>query len=107
MDNWKIVMFCLVISVLGLTISNTSQKREIEELQTTVTRQSNAIQQLEKEKNNVETIDWEQRRYEIAKELFPSLLNVGEKFNVLFAAKLAIDCADTLINKLKETKEGK
>ena len=52
-------MFCLVISVLGLTISNTSQKREIEELQTTVTRQSNAIQQLEKEKNNVETIDSE------------------------------------------------
>lgn len=51
---WKIVMFCLVISVLGLTISNTSQKREIEELQTTVDRQANAIQQLEKEKNNAE-----------------------------------------------------
>ena len=48
-------MFCLVISVLGLTISNTSQKREIKELQTTVTRQANAIQQLEKEKNNAET----------------------------------------------------
>ena len=55
----------------------------------------------------MKTIDWDQRRYEIAKELFPSLLNVGEKFNVLFAAKLAIYCADTLINKLKETKEGK
>ena len=54
MDNWKIVMFCLVISVLGLTISNTSQKREIKEIQTTVTRQANAIQQLEKEKNNIE-----------------------------------------------------
>lgn len=54
MDNMKIVMFCLVISVLGLTISNTSQKREIKELQTTVTRQSNAIQQLEREKNNTE-----------------------------------------------------
>ena len=47
-------MFCLVISVLGLTISNTSQKREIEELQTTVNRQANAIQQLESEKNNTE-----------------------------------------------------
>ena len=47
-------MFCLVISVLGLTISNTSQKREIEELQTTVTRQANAIKQLESEKNNTE-----------------------------------------------------
>lgn len=56
MDNiiWKIAMFGLVISVLGLTISYTSQKREINELQTTVTRQANAIQQLEKEKNNTE-----------------------------------------------------
>ena len=56
MDNiiWKIVMFCLVISVLGLNISNTSQKREIKELQTTVDRQANAIQQLEKENNNTE-----------------------------------------------------
>lgn len=56
MDNiiWKVVMVCLAISVLGLTISNTSQKREIKELQTTVTRQANAIQQLEKEKNNAE-----------------------------------------------------
>lgn len=54
MDNiiWKVVMVCLAVSVLGLTISNTSQKREIKELQTTVTRQANAIQQLEKEKNN-------------------------------------------------------
>ena len=56
MDNiiWKIVMFCLAISVLGLTVSNTSQKKEIEEFQITVTRQANAIQQLEKEKNNIE-----------------------------------------------------
>ncbi len=56
MDNiiWKIAMFGLVISVLGLTISYTSQKREINELQTTVTRQANAIKQLEKEKNNTE-----------------------------------------------------
>lgn len=51
---WKIIMFCLVISVLGLTVSNTSQKIEIEELQATVTKQANAIQQLEKEKNNTE-----------------------------------------------------
>ena len=51
---WKITMFCLAISVLGLIASNKSQKREIEELQTTVTRQANAIQHLEKEKNNLE-----------------------------------------------------
>lgn len=56
MDNiiWKIIIFCLVISVLGLTISYASQKREISELQTTITRQANAIQQLEKKKNNTE-----------------------------------------------------
>lgn len=51
---WKIVMFSLIISVLGLTISYKSQKREIEELQLTVDRQANAIIKLEKEKNNVE-----------------------------------------------------
>ena len=51
---WKIIMCCLAISVLGLTMSNKSQKKEIEELQTTVNRQANAIQQLEKEKNNTE-----------------------------------------------------
>lgn len=50
----------------------------------------------------MKTIDWEQRRYEIVKELFPSLLNVGEKFNAPFAAKLAIGCADVLIDKLKK-----
>lgn len=50
----QITMVGLAISVLGLTVSYTSQKKEIEELQTTVTRQANAIYQLEKEKNNVE-----------------------------------------------------
>ena len=49
-----ITVFCLSISVLGLIVSNKSQKREIKELQTTVTRQANAIQQLEKERNNLE-----------------------------------------------------
>ena len=51
---WKITVFCLSISVLGLIISNKSQKREIKELQITVARQANAIKQLEKEKNNLE-----------------------------------------------------
>ena len=53
---WKITVFCLAVSVLGLMVSNKSQKREIKELQTTVTRQANAIQQLEKERNNLEVI---------------------------------------------------
>lgn len=52
----------------------------------------------------MKTIDWEQRRYEIAKEVLPSLLNIGVRFNANFAASLAVDCADTLIKKLKEKK---
>ena len=51
---WKIIVFCLSVSVLGLIVSNKSQKKEIEELQITITRQANAIQQLEKERNNLE-----------------------------------------------------
>ena len=51
---WKITVFYLAVSVLGLIVSNKSQKKKIEELQTTVARQANAIQQLEKEKNNLE-----------------------------------------------------
>lgn len=52
----------------------------------------------------MKTIDWEQRRYEIAKEVFPSLLNIGVKFNENLAASLAVNCADTLIKKLKGKK---
>ena len=55
----------------------------------------------------MKTIDWEQRRYEIAKELFPSMLNVGEKLNASFAAILAVNCADVLINRLKKVKQSK
>lgn len=51
---WKIATFGLAISVLGSVINCTSQKREINKLQTIVIRQANAIQQLEKEKNNTE-----------------------------------------------------
>lgn len=58
----------------------------------------------EKEKENMKTIDWEQRRYEIAKEVFPSLLNIGVKLNENLAASLAVNCADTLIKKLKGKK---
>lgn len=51
----------------------------------------------------MKTIDWEQRRYEIAKELFPSMLNVGgEKHSASIAAILAVNCADVLIDRLKK-----
>lgn len=51
---WKIATFGLAIFVLGSVINYTSQKREINKLRTIVIRQANAIQQLEKEKNNTE-----------------------------------------------------
>ena len=49
----------------------------------------------------MKTIDWEQRRCQIAKEVFTFLIN-REKFNVYLAAKLAIDCANDFIDKLKK-----
>ena len=51
------------------------------------------------------TIDWEQRRYEIAKELLPSMLNIGEKLNTSFAAILAVNCADALISRLEKAEK--
>ena len=67
---WKLATCALLVFSISMVIGSNNLSNQIEELQTTVTRQSNAIQQLEKEKNNVETIDWEQRRYEIAKDYF-------------------------------------
>lgn len=51
------------------------------------------------------TIDWEQRRYEIAKELFPSILKQKERFNVDTAAIYAINCATSLIYNLKKAEK--
>lgn len=53
----------------------------------------------------MKTIDWEQRRYEIAKEVLPSILNKQEKLDVYMAAILAIGCTDVLIKKLKDKKD--
>lgn len=48
-------------------------------------------------------IDWEQRRYEIAKEVLPTInqptLSVAERVNI------AIKYADELIHQLKESKK--
>lgn len=51
-------------------------------------------------------IDWEQRRYELAKEAMNGLLSghtwVNPEFNTKESAKLAVEFADALIRKLKE-----
>ena len=44
----------LVLSIFVIIIGGNNLKNQIKELQTTVTRQANAIQQLEKERNNLE-----------------------------------------------------
>ena len=51
---WKLATCALLAFGISKTISNNNLSNQVEELQTTVTRQANAIQQLEKEKNNTE-----------------------------------------------------
>ena len=49
-------------------------------------------------------IDWEQRRYEIAKDVLCSYVLKYDDGNK-FMAHCAVDCADALIEVLKETSE--
>ena len=48
------------------------------------------------------SVDWEQRRYEIAKEIMPKLFDKYDRFETM--AEKAVDMADYLIQKLKEKK---
>ena len=49
----------------------------------------------------MKTIDWEQRRYEIVKEVLPSILNKVEISKINFAVSLSINYANSVINSLK------
>ena len=51
---WKLATCALLVFGISMTIGNNNLSNQIEELQTTVDRQANAIQHLEKEKNNTE-----------------------------------------------------
>lgn len=51
---WKLATCALLAYSISMTIGSTNLSNQIEELQTTVDRQANAIQKLEKEKNNIE-----------------------------------------------------
>ena len=51
---WKLATCALLAYGIGMTIGSNDLSNQVEELQTTVDRQANAIQQLEKEKNNTE-----------------------------------------------------
>ena len=49
-----------------------------------------------------ETIDWEQRRYELAKDIIKAVIADDRGGNSDTIAKYAVNCADALIKRLKE-----
>ena len=51
---WKLATCALLAYSVSMTIGSNNLSNQIEELQSTVDRQANAITRLEKEKNNVE-----------------------------------------------------
>ena len=63
-----------------------------------------AIQDIAKEMKKTPKIDWEQRRYEIAKDLFSFHLE-GFRGDAKVAARCAAAAADALIEELRKGKE--
>lgn len=53
-----------------------------------------------------ETIDWEQRRYELAKDIIKTVIADDRGGNSDTIAKYAVNCADALIKRLKEVNNG-
>ena len=51
---WKLATCALLVFSISIVIGSNNIQNKNEELQTTVDRQANAIQQLEREKNNTE-----------------------------------------------------
>ena len=51
---WKLATCALLVFSICMVIGSNNLSNQIEELQITVTRQAIAIQQLEREKNNIE-----------------------------------------------------
>lgn len=72
-----------------------------------------AIQSIDCKMRDQHEIDWEQRRYEIAKECLPTVyqtaLEIAKKTGVIENPKnivaVAVDLADLLIENLKKDKE--
>lgn len=51
-------------------------------------------------------IDWEQRRYELAKDIIKAVVADDRGGNSDAIAKYAVNCADALIKRLKEVNHG-
>lgn len=72
-----------------------------------------AVQSIDCKMRDQHEIDWEQRRYEIAKECLPTVyqtaLEIAKKTGVIEKPKdivaVAVDLADLLIENLKKDKE--
>lgn len=60
-----------------------------------------AVIEMNRRQRNRE-IDWEQRRYEIAREIYPSIVAQMTVENATSAAPVAISLAQVLINELKK-----
>ena len=54
MNKWQLATCSLLVFSISMVIGSNNLSNQIKELQTTVDRQANAIQQIEKEKNNTE-----------------------------------------------------
>lgn len=67
-----------------------------------------AIQDIAKEMKKTQKIDWEQRRYEIAKDIVASMygkITEGVYSNPQQIAYISINAADALIAELRKGKE--
>ena len=51
-------------------------------------------------------IDWEQRRYELAKDIIKVVIANENGINSEAVAKYSLNCADALIKRLKEENHG-
>lgn len=51
-------------------------------------------------------IDWEQRRYELAKDIIKAVIADDRGGNSDAIAKYAVNCTDALIKRLKEVNNG-
>lgn len=67
-------------------------------------RTMDAIQSINRKMKDSQQIDWEQRRYEIAKEILPQAYNQS---NPIAAADEAVAYADALIAELKKSNSKK
>jgi hypothetical protein len=53
-----------------------------------------------------ETIDWEQRRYELAKDIIKAVIADDRGGNSDTIAKYSVNCANAIIKRLKEVNNG-